>query len=170
MKKVIVRSNIKKTMDFLNDIRSGVIKKKANEKIIDSIKTALTTNVYINRLITWNVPDKDMMRDLIKRRRLPSQNTQFSKYYEWKQWNGGRPHEVTGQMKNNTFIEEHAGKVLFFIPSSATTRTSRAFKVSVYDFGPIHERRKSVLKSTMVFAWQDIMKKVTNLYREHAER
>lgn len=169
MKKTI-KMNIRKAIEFLDEMRSGVIKQKATEKIMESLTEHLTRDVYVNGLRIWRVTDADKMRELIKNKGRPAVAHYGKNYLLWKEVNGQRAHEVSGKMKRNTFIEIHAGNVLFYIPSTATTRTSTGWEANIYNFGPIHERRKSVLKATVVFAWQDIMKNIFKTYKEFAEK
>lgn len=157
---------------YFDEMRKGKIKAKATEAIVDVLNKTLWDKVYWKSFHTYKVESIAQMINHIKSGTIPGTQNLYSKtYMRWKKDSGRYAHELTGEMKKSTYVEIHAGKVLFFIPSSATTRTNVYFtKAWTYNFGPIHEKRRSVIKSTVALAWKEIMQEVFKVYEENAKR
>ena len=120
-------------------------------------------NVFLNSIDdVYSIENLKELKDLIKNKGTPRKGSYNYLYRIWKTRNAPFPHEITGTMKNNTFINIIGNEVQLHIPDVATTKKG-------YNYGPIHERRKSILKATVFFAWNDIMKRIRNLYRRFIE-
>ena len=182
---VNVKMNLKQVERYLEAIRSGRIKKVALGQIVLSLNKHLWNFVFTDSLADiYEIPDAATMINMIKTKTYPPLGSYNPEYLERMIRHGLKTH---GSLREHTHIEIMADKVVMFIPSIHTTRTRvvGAFRrsidtmqgagpygtrVHVYNFGPIHERRKSILKATIVFAWQDILKKVKNTYLSFATR
>lgn len=171
MTKIKIKSNVKDVANFINKVRNGTVRKKALKMILDTLLKVLDDKIYNNTLKVYNVANSSEMRALIKSGGKPTEGRYDPNYLVWKKHNAPNAHEVSGRLKANTFIEIINDKVLFYIPTDATTRTCISTGlgnsppiVHFFNFGPIHERRKSILKATIIFAWQEIMRKIALLY------
>jgi hypothetical protein len=109
------------------------------------------------------------MRRMIKSGSWPPLSTYTIDYLEKMRREGLVTH---GSLRQHTHIDVFTDRVLFYIPSLYTTafKITKVGKVNYYNYGPIHEQRKSILKSTVVFAWQDIKRRVGRIYTEYAKR
>lgn len=154
--------------NFLKDIRDGIYLRESLINVEIALSRALTMNVYVTSLDEiYTIPNAGVMRALILSGTNPFIKGSYHPVYRrWKELHGLPPHQKTGRMKAGTSIVTMPDRVLFFIPTSATTATyiTKAGRVHVYNFGPIHEQRKSVLKATVAFAWKDIMNRIRNIY------
>lgn len=155
-------------IDFLAELMSGRPRQMAIRNAAQQIVNTLWNRVYVNDLDTlYSVPTAAIMRSLIGSNSVPPAGPPYSPlYYQIKLSAGVPVHEWTGVMKANTLVEFIGGRIHFSIPTSATTRWSRA---GPHNFGPVHEARRSVLKATMVLAWNDLMNAVVETYRNIAE-
>jgi len=158
-----MRKTIKQTLRFLESMKSGVIKRSALLHIKNVLEKTLFMNVYVTSLYdVYSIDDMEELKDLIKGEASIRRGSYNYFYRIWKLQNAPFPHELTGVMKANTFVEVIGDEVQMYIPVNATMRKG-------FNFGPIHERRKSVLKSTVYFAWKNIMKTIRELYRRFIE-
>lgn len=161
-----MRKTIEETIRFLEIVKSGVIKKSGLVHIKKALESSLNMKVFTNSLDEiYSINDANEMRSLIKGGKL-RKGSYNPIYRVWKLRHAPFPHEVTGILKSHTIIKIIGDTVEFSIPSFATTRTSTKGN---YNFGPIHERRKSILKATVYFAWSDIMKRIRELYKRFIE-
>jgi len=190
----VYKTTITGLIKFLDRIRKPSFKNTVFQKISkiiwDTLRSDIFTGDYSKVYEIWDATE---MRRLIKTSGMPKKASYNPKYLAWKQLMGLPPHVLTGTMQRNVFVDIHKDRVLFYIPSGAlttgarmrspwggkrgrgrliqsatpTTRTrigSGGKKVYYFNFGPIHESRKSILKSTMVFGWQNIMDAVRAEY------
>lgn len=155
-------------IDFITELMSGRPRQIALNNAAQQIVNTLWNEVYVDTLDTlYSVPTAAIMRSLIHSRTTPPSGPPYSDlYYQIKVYAGLPVHEWTGVMKASTLVEFVSGRIHFSIPTSATTRWSRA---GPHNFGPLHEARRSVLKATMVLAWNDLMNAVVDTYRTIAE-
>jgi len=155
---------------YFDKMRKGFYKRESLDQIEESLTQHLWRYIYTTVLTEiYKVEDAAEMRRLIKSRTLPSLTNYNDKYFRWKVRQGvpiSSPHHLTGKTKESTVVNVTGDKVLFYIPKSATirSRTTKGGKTHTFNFGPIHEARKSILKATVVFAWQDIMKRIKKIY------
>ena len=177
--------NLKQAEKFFDIMRSGKMKKTALIRIATSLTSNLWRHVFTDVLTSiYDVPDVATMRRLIKSGTYPPLSEYNDDYLRYMRTHALKTH---GSIREHTHIDIINDKVLFYIPSMSTVRTRvvgsmrrdidswagagpYGTKVHVYNMGPIHERRKSILKSTIVFAWQDILKRVGNVYKSNTKR
>ena len=160
--------SLKGAIDFLEELISGRPRQLALRNAAQQILNTLWNEVYVNDLDTiYSVPTAAAMRSFIQSGITPPAGPPYSPLYYQIKLHAGLPvHEWTGTMKANTLVNLVAGRIHFSIPASATTRWSR---MGPYNFGPLHEARRSVLKATMVLVWRDLMSAVVDTYRTIAE-
>ena len=153
---------------YFGMMKSGKMKTASKIQIAISLTNNLYKYVFNDSNDIFDVPNKEAMRSLIKSRSKPP-TAQYTTEYFNRVLNGAN--KAHGSLREKTIIAFDGNKVIFYIPREATTRTktSKAGKTSTFNFGPVHERRKSILKSTIVFAWSDILKRVTKVYKDFAE-
>lgn len=152
-------------------MRRGRIKRSATTQIAISLTMILWSRIFTDNISNiYEIEDAAEMRALIKSKGFPRMGSYNQDYLEWKLIYAPHPHEISGKLKSGVYIDIITNKVLFYTSPTATTATRISDKkVSMFNFGPIHERRKSILKATVVFAWQDIKKRVGNTYKKFTE-
>lgn len=164
------KMTLKQAERYFDMMRKGRMKTASKVQIAISLTKNLWEYVFTDKTAQiFNVPDKETMRRLIKAKSFPPISKYTEQYFRKMVREGKKPH---GSLRENTFINFEGDKVKFFIPKEATTktRTTKAGKTHTFDFGPQHEQNKSILKSTVVFAWQDIIKRISNVYKTYAGR
>jgi len=181
VRRVIVRKTLDGALRFLDRLRDGTAMGAALLGVRAGILANLNMHVLVDNLDDiWEITDAGEMRLLMATGATPRRGRYHPDYRAFKVKHGLPPHVLTGTMTGAIFVDIHANRVLFGIPSGAinpshvtpTTRlriNPRTGRVYYYNFGPIHERRKSILKATIVFGWQDIMTRLTHAYRRIAE-
>jgi len=160
---------LKQAERYFDMMRRGRMKTASKTQIAISLTRNLWQYVFTDKTAQiFNVPDKETMRRLIKGKSFPPISKYSEDYFRKMIREGRKPH---GSLRENTFIEFEGDKVKFFIPREATTRTrtTKAGKTYTHNFGPTHETNKSILKATVVFAWQDILKRISEIYKKYAE-
>ena len=181
--RINVKMNLKQAERYFDNMRRGRMKKACLSQIAISLNNNLWRYVFTNTYMVFDVPDKSTMRRLIKAKSFPPLARYNQVYLDNMIRKGKLPH---GSLRQHTHIDIINDKVLFYIPSMHTLKTRvvdpmrrqedywageghYGKKVHVYNMGPIHEKRKSILKSTIVFSWQDILKRIGNVYKTYAE-
>ena len=167
---VNVKMNLKQAERFFEWMLRGNIKRAALHQIGVSLTKFLWQFVFSSSLAQiFDVPDKAAMRRLIKTGSWPPLTSYSASYLQKMRREGKVTH---GSLRQHTHIDVFSDKVLFYIPSLYTTAfsVSSKGKVNYYNYGPIHERQKSILKATVVFSWQDIKRRIGKLYTEYAKR
>lgn len=179
--RVEIRKTLGGALRFLDRLRDGTALARALIGIRQGILRTLNMYILVDSLDNvWEITDAHEMRMLVSTGATPRRGRYDPDYRKFKIRHGLPPHVLTGTMTRSIFVDIHANRVLFGIPSGAinpshitpTTRMRRSRKTGrwhYFNFGPIHERRKSILKSTIVFGWRDIMVRVTGSYRKTAE-
>lgn len=160
---------LKQAEKYFDMMKSGKMITASKTQIAISLTNNLWQYVFTDKVAqVFNVPTKEAMRKLIKSRSFPPIAKYTEQYFRKMVREGKKPH---GSLRDHTFIGFDKNKVKFYIPREATTRrrTTKAGKTTEFNFGPVHEQNKSILKSTVVFAWYDILKRVTNVYKRYAE-
>jgi len=181
VRRVIIRKTLGGALRFLDRLRDGSAISAALLGARAGILASLNMNVLVDNLDdVWEITDAHEMRMLMASGATPRRGSYNPLYRAWKVRRGLPPHVVTGTMVGAIFCDIHSNRILFGIPSGAinlshvtpTTRfriSRKTGRVYYYNFGPIHERRKSILKATIVFGWQDIMTRLTEAYKKIAE-
>lgn len=163
----VVNTTLEKFIKFLKAMKNDEIKEKAYDKIRQTLKRSLDENVFGHKQHEGNVfeiPTQTELELLIiggGRSHKPSQprEAHYSKEYLKKKEVLNLPaHEY----KNKGFVEgtevvKETDRVIIRTPSESTT--SRG-----YNYGPIHESKKSVLKYAVLSAWQDIIEDIIETY------
>jgi len=160
---------IDRVIRFLEDVIRGGVKARATSGIEKILKSNMKYKVFTSVLEdVWNIQDAEELRSLIKTGSEPTiRGTYNEQYKKWKKRYAPFPHVVSGKLKRGTNVSIVGDKVVLSIPASASTATRKSH---VYNFGPIHEARKSILKSTVAFSWQEIRNRIRNTYKRALER
>ena len=178
---VEVRKTLAGALRFLDRLRDGTAMATALIGVRQGILRSLNMFVLVDDLNdVWEITDASEMRMLMASGATPRRGNYHPQYRAFKLRHGLPPHVLTGTMTSAIFVDIHANRVLFGIPTGAITpshvtpttrmrRSARTGRWHYFNFGPIHERRKSILKSTIVFGWRDIMVRLTEAYRRIAE-
>lgn len=167
-----IRMRLSDAINYLNQLKSGNLRKRALSDIKDALLRSIFMNVYVYNLDNvYEIWDATEMRRLMLSGGAPRKGSYNLKYKKWKKAKGLPPHEISGRMKASTKINVDVNKVSLSIPTIATTRTKKSYDLitgdyysTSFNFGPIHERRKSVLKATFVFAWHEIKRAFRDAY------
>jgi len=158
-----MKKTISETIRFLDAMKSGVIKRSGLRQIKRALESALYMRVFVNSMNdVYSIENMDELISLIENNKTPCRGSYNNFYRKWKMFNAPFPHEISGRMKLATNIKIVGDSVQLEIPDSATTKKG-------WNYGPKHEKRKSILKATVFFAWSDIIDGIYNLYKEFIE-
>ena len=155
-----VRTTLTKFLKFLEGLQNGTVKDKAYTKIKKTLRMSLNKNVFGHMQHEGNVFEIPTQTDLELlilgggRSHKPGQPRQshYSKEYLRKKRRLGLPAHEWTQMgfKEGTEVLKLQDKVIIRTPAAKTT-------VRGFNYGPIHESKKSVLKYAFLSAWQEII-------------
>lgn len=160
---MIIKKTLSETIDFLETMKAGIIKDSGLVQIKRALESALFMKVFVNNMNNvYSIENIDELKKLIEYKTEPRRGSYNHFYAIWKSIFAPFPHEVTGTMKSATTISIIGDYVDFRIPDIATTKKG-------FNYGPKHEKRKSILKATVFFAWGDIMNRIFNLYKRFIE-
>jgi len=164
-----VRTTITKFLRFLKGLQDGSVNDKAYERIKRTLRWTLDNVVFGHQQHEGNVFEIPTQTDLEllimsgRRSHKPGQprEAHYSKEYLRKKRALNLPaHEYKRQgFTANTKVIKRADKVLITTPAEATT-------VRGYNYGQIHESKKSVLKYAFLSAWQKIIEDIVNTYAD----
>lgn len=174
-----IKLSLEQTKDFLRLITSGLIKDMIYDKIVQIIEDTLANKIFVHILDeVYEINSAGEMVRLLKSGagesiRWTHEGSYNRDYYNYKKRNNEDPHVHNGppHMKNSVYINKKSNRIEVGIPSSATTRikANLAGQVNVFDFGPIHESRKSILKSAIIMGWGKIEDAVLDSYFDEAK-
>ena len=155
-----VRTTLTKFIKFLDGLQDGTVKSKAYYKIKKTLRSSLDKNVFGHMQHEGNVfeiPTQSDLEMLIMgggRSHRPGQprESHYSKEYLRKKRRLGLPaHEWKQKgFKEGTEVIIQQDRVIMRTPAAKTT-------VRGFNYGPIHESKKSVLKYAFLSAWQEII-------------
>ena len=164
-----VTTTLTKFLKFLKALQDGTVNDKAYDKIKRSLRLSLDRNVFGHQQHEGNVfeiPTQSDLEMLIMgggRSHRPGKprESHYSKEYLRKKRRMGLPaHEWKGKgFTEGTEVIKQAGRVIIRTPAAKTT-------VRGYNYGPIHESKKSVLKYAFLSAWQQIIKDIVKTYAD----
>lgn len=170
-----IRMNLKQLKKFLSSILSGKLKKIINEKWVSILEKTLTNKIFVQSLD--DIYEVDSTGDMIRYikagvgKYIP-RGEYNEQYRQLKTKLGEPPHEHGGppHMKDNVYVNDRGIDVVMYIPMGITTRinVTNSGKIHMYNFFPIHERRKSILKAAMIMSWRELEETVLNTYYEEA--
>lgn len=152
---------------FVANYISGVIKQEAVVAMQDAITRTLSTKIFVQSIDDiYEISSSGEMRRLIRSGGTPKKGRYSWDYARKKIVEGTPPHVKTGRMKNSLINRIIGDSVYLEIPDFVTTvhYTTKAGTNKTFNYGPIHEMRKSILKAAIVFAWQDIMREILQTY------
>ena len=164
-----VTTTLTKFLQFLKALQNGSVNNKAYDKIKRTLRTSLDRNVFGHQQHEGNVfeiPTQSDLEMLIMgggRSHRPGKprESHYSKEYLRKKRRMGLPaHEWKGKgFTEGTEVIKQAGRVIIRTPAAKTT-------VRGYNYGPIHESKKSVLKYAFLSVWQQIIKDIVKTYKD----
>ena len=162
-----VRTTLTKFLKFLKGLEDGTVNDKAYSKIKKTLRISLDRNVFGHMRHEGNVfeiPTQTDLELLIMsggRSHKPGQprESHYSKEYLRKKRRMNLPaHEYKQKgFKDGTEVIKQANRVIIRTPASSTT--SRG-----YNYGQIHESKKSVLKYAFLSAWTQIIDDIVETY------
>jgi len=163
----IVRTTLTKFLKFLKGLQDGTVNDKVYERIKKTLRRSLDENVFGHQQHEGNVfeiPTQTDLEILILsggRSHKPGQprESHYSKEYLRKKRSLNLPaHEWKQKgFSEGTEVIKQTGRVLIRTPAEATT-------VRGYNYGQIHESKKSVLKYAFLSAWQNIIEDIVDTY------
>ena len=164
-----IKTTLSKFIKFLDNLKNGTVNDKAYDKIKRTLRHTLDTEVFGHQQHEGNVfeiPTQSDLELLIMgggRSHRPGKprESHYSKEYLRKKKRMGLPaHEWKGKgFTDGTEVIKQSGRVIIRTPSAKTT-------VRGYNYGPIHESKKSVLKYTFLLSWQQIIKDIVKTYKD----
>ncbi len=165
---VTVRTTLTKFLKFLKGLQDGTVNDKAYTKIKKTLRMSLNKNVFGHMQHEGNVFEIPTQTDLELlilgggRSHKPGtpRESHYSKEYLRKKRRLGLPAHEWQQMgfKEGTEVLKLQDKVIIRTPAAKTT-------VRGYNYGPIHESKKSVLKYAFLSSWQQIIKDIVETYK-----
>jgi len=165
---VTVRTTLTKFLKFLKALEDGTVNDKAYSKIQRTLRRSLDENVFGHMQHEGNVfeiPTQSDLELLImsggSHRPGKPREAHYSKEYLKKKRAMNLPaHEYKQKgFKDGTEVIKQQNKVIMRTPANQTT--SRG-----YNYGPIHESKKSVLKYAFLSAWTQIIEDIVKTYAD----
>jgi len=167
-----VKTTISKFLRFLKGLQDGTVNDKVYDKIRRTLRDSLDKNVFGHMQHEGNVfeiPSQTDLELLIMgggRSHKPGQprEAHYSKEYLSKKRTMNLPaHEYKREgFTKGTEVIKQAGRVVMRTPAEATTTRG-------YNYGPIHESKKSVLKYAFLSAWQNIIDDIVETYTDEVK-
>lgn len=164
-----VRTTISKFLEFLKGLQDGTVNQKAYDKIKRTLRWSLDNNVFGHMQHEGNVyeiPTQSDLELLIMsggRSHKPGtpRESHYSKEYLRKKRSMSLPaHEWKQKgFTADTKVIKMVDRVLITTPAASTTTRG-------YNYGPIHESKKSVLKYAFLSAWQNIIEDIIETYAD----
>lgn len=126
----------------------------------------------------YKIESKDLMKDLIRYGQLPPKAKYNKEYLERKSKGlyppytaNLPPHILTGNLKSNIRIDYTLDNVTMeLIPSAGIKTYGKGKNIKSFNYFLKHEQNKSVLKSTFVLGWQEIINKLSQFLIHEARR
>ncbi len=164
-----VKTTLTKFIKFLDGLQDGTVKSKAYDKIKKTLRFSLDRNVFGHMQHEGNVfeiPTQTDLELLIMgggRSHKPGKprESHYSKEYLRKKRRLGLPAHEYKQMgfKEGTEVIIQQDRVVMRTPAANTT--ARGF-----NYGPIHESKKSVLKYAFLSSWQQIISNIVETFKD----
>ena len=165
----IINTTLTKFIKFLKALQDGTVNDKAYDKIKKTLRNSLDRNVFGHMQHEGNVfeiPTQTDLEQLIMsggRSHKPGQprESHYSKEYLRKKRSMNLPaHEYKQKgFKEGTEVIKQQGKVIIRTPAAKTTTRG-------YNYGPIHESKKSVLKYAFLSAWTQVIDDIIKTYED----
>jgi len=165
---VTVRTTLTKFLKFLKALEDGTVNDKAYSKIQKTLRRSLNENVFGKMQHEGNVFEIPTQTDLEllimgggSHRPGQPREAHYSKEYLRKKRAMNLPaHEYKQKgFKDGTEVIKQQNKVIIRTPANQTT-------VRGYNYGPIHESKKSVLKYAFLSAWTQIIEDIVKTYAD----
>jgi len=163
-----INTSLTKFLKFVKDLQNGNINDKAYDKIVRTLKKSLKENVFgdLSHTRVFEIPTQTDLEVLIMgggRSHRPGtpREAHYSKEYLEKKKSMNLPaHEYKRKgFVGGTEVLKQTNRVTMTTPAEATT-------VRGYNYGIIHESKKSVLKWAFLSAWQNIIEDIINTCSE----
>lgn len=163
-----VNTTLTKFLKFLKGLENGMINGKAYDKIRKTLRFSLDKNVFgdMSHTKVFEIPTQTDLEVLIMggghshKPGVPREAHYSKEYLKKKRAMGLPAHEYKQKgFKDGTEVIKQGGKVIIRTPSSKTT--SRG-----YNYGKIHESKKSVLKYAFLSAWSQIIDDIVQTYAD----
>ena len=162
-----VRTTLTKFLKFLKGLEDGTVNDKAYTKIKKTLRWSLDNNVFGHQQHEGNVFEIPTQTDLELlilsggRSHKPSKprESHYNKEYLRKKRRLGLPaHEwMQKGFKEGTEVLKLQDRVIIRTPAAKTT-------VRGFNYGPLHESKKSVVKYAFLSVWQQIIKDIVETY------
>jgi hypothetical protein len=160
-----VTTTLTKLLEFVKAIQDGSFQRKAYQKIKRTLRWSLDHNVFGHMQHEGNVyeiPTQSDLELLIMgggRSHKPGtpRESHYSKEYLTKKRAANLPAHEWKKMgfKLGTEVIVENDRVVMFTPKAETTNRT-------YNYGPIHESKKSVLKYAFLSAWTEIIEDIVD--------
>ena len=164
-----IKTTLRKFLKFLKGLQDGAVNEKAYDKIERTLRLSLNRNVFGHMRHEGNVfeiPTQTDLELLIMgggRSHKPGspRESHYSKEYLRKKMRMNLPaHEYKQKgFTQGTEVVKQSGRIIMRTPAEKTT-------VRGYNYGPIHESKKSVLKYAFLSAWSNIIDDIVKTYAD----
>jgi len=158
-----VKTTLSKFIKFLDCLQDGTVYGKAYEKIKRTLRFSLDRNVFGHMQHEGNVFEIPTQTDLElliigggrSHRPGSPRESHYSKEYLRKKRRLSLPAHEWKQsgFKDGTEVIKQQDRVIMRTPAAKTT-------VRGFNYGPIHESKKSVLKYAFLSAWEEIIEDI----------
>ena len=162
-----VRTTLTKFLKFLKGLEDGTVKDKAYTKIKKTLRISLDRNVFGHMQHEGNVFEIPTQTDLellimggghSHKPGSPREAHYNKEYLRKKRRFGLQAHEwMQKGFKEGTEVLKQQDRVIIRTPAAQTT-------VRGFNYGPLHESKKSVLKYAFLSSWQQIVKDIVETY------
>lgn len=162
-----VKTTLSKFIKFLDGLEGGTVKGKAYDKIKRTLRWSLDNNVFGHQQHEGNVYEIPTQSDLELlilgggRSHKPAtpRESHYSKEYLRRKRRLGLPAHEFKQMgfREGTEVIKQQDRVLIRTPAAKTTRDG-------FNYGPIHESKKSVLKYAFLSSWQQVISDIVETF------
>jgi len=164
-----VKTTLSKFIKFLEGLQSGTVKDKAYDKIKRTLRWSLDNNVFGHQQHEGNVYEIPTQSDLellilgggSSHKPATPREAHYSKEYLRKKRRLGLPAHEWNQMgfREGTEVIKQNDRVLIRTPAAKTTKGG-------FNYGPIHESKKSVLKYAFLSSWQQIIGDIVETFKD----
>ena len=164
-----VKTTLAKFIKFLEGLQSGTVKDKAYDKIRRTLRWSLDNNVFGHQQHEGNVYEIPTQSDLemlimsggrSHKPATPRESHYSTEYLKRKRRLGLPAHEwKQGGFKSGTVVIRQNNRVVMKTPAAKTTDDG-------YNYGPIHESKKSVLKYAFLSAWEQIIEDIVETFAD----
>jgi len=150
---------------FLKKLKPNtVVKDKSLDDIQEILQNTFRTKIFNSHDETYRISSKEELVNLIQTKGTPPKGKDYNEEYLEHKFKKGeyRPHKY----ENYTFWLSDIGRPQGKVEMKANSQANN----KGFDYMSLHENQRSVLKTTFLFSWQKIVKKIIERYAKEAKK